>query len=200
VFGKTGSGKTAAVLYLVFQAFQNVVFYDGKRREHEALAVPVLEQIEHVEQALLADDPDDRLDRFCYRPRDPNPDDWNRVCRAVYEAGDTHLIGDELKRVYQQDSGIAPITEAHNDLLTTGRDKGCGTTAISQRPKRIPLEAISEATHLLSFQLKTQTDRERIGEVIGREHAKRLRKLDQYQYLYDHDHLPEPEINDPLPI
>jgi len=193
--GKTGSGKTAAVKKLVLDPLDRVLFLDIKGREHRSIKHPVVHTLEDVHTALFAEDPDKRLDKFVFAPEKPTLDLFDDTCRLVYEKGNHHLIGDELKSVYHG----AGLTEHHNLIMTNGRDKGVGMTSTTQRPKRIPIEAISEAEHVLAFKLKTKTDRDRMGEVIG-ETAEELRSLDPYWYIYDHDRLDEPEVCTPLDL
>lgn len=196
IFGKTGSGKTKAALKLLWESFGSCIFYDGKRDGATGdleLGVPVLESIDELEAALFAEDPDDRLDRIHYLPANPNVDDWDAVCRLAYERGDVHLIGDELKRVYQEGNSVRAITDAHNDVLVSGRSRGVGHTAISQRPKRIPMECISEAEHILAFRLRIGDDRKRIQQAVG-DKGDVTRQLDGYRYLYDHPQLDEPKV------
>lgn len=195
--GKTGTGKTAAVLKLVWEPLDRVVFMDVKGREYRNLRAPVLTTLDDVREALNpSDDDEPELTKFCYRPRSPDLDVLDEVCRLVYQHGNMHLIVDELKSIYHGGG----LVEHHNLLLTNGRDAGVGFTGTTQRPKRVPLEAISESEHLFAFQLKTGDDRDRLAEVIGRDHADRTRKLDRYHYLYDHDLLDAPVACEPLDL
>lgn len=193
--GKTGSGKTAAGRRLVVNAMGRVLFLDVKGREHRHLNLPTLDSLDDVHTALFAEDDDTRLDKFVFRPRKPDVDLFDDVCRLVYERGNFHLFADELKSVYHG----AGLTEHHNLIMTNGRDKGVGMTSTTQRPKRIPIEAISEAEHVLAFKLKTKTDRDRMEEVIG-EAAGQLRDIDPWWYVYDHDRLDSPQLCEPLDL
>lgn len=193
--GKTGVGKTAAVKHLVLDPLDRVLFLDIKGREHRSIRHPVVHDLDDVHTALFAEDPDRRLDKFVFAPERPDIDLFDEVCRLVYEKGNHHLIADELKSVYHG----AQLTEHHNLIMTNGRDKGVGFTGTTQRPKRIPIEAISEAEHVLAFKLKTKTDRDRMEEVIG-EKAAELRSIDPYWYIYDHDRLDAPEVCTPLDL
>lgn len=193
--GKTGSGKTAAVRHLVVEPLDNVLFLDIKGREHRHLPYPVLDSLDDVHTALFAEDVNTRLDKFVFKPEKPNIDLFDDVCRLIYEKGNHHLVADELKSVYHG----SDLTEHHNLIMTNGRDKGVGMTSTTQRPKRIPIEAISEAEHVLAFKLKTKTDRDRMTEVVG-EAADGLRDIDPWWFLYDHDRISSPELCSPLDL
>lgn len=195
VAGKTGSGKTEAVRQLVVDPLDRVLFLDIKGREHRNLPYPVVEDLDAVHTALFAEDADRRLDKFVLSPERPTIELFDDVCRLVYERGNFHLVADELKSVYHG-SGL---TEHHNLIMTNGRDKGVGMTSTTQRPKRIPIESISEAEHIFGFRLKTKTDRDRMTEVVG-EAADQLRSIDPWWYLYDHDRLDAPKLCEPLDL
>jgi len=195
VCGKTGSGKTAAVRNLVIEPLSRVLFLDIKGREHRNLPYPVVTTTDDVHPALFAEDVNDRMDKFVFKPSKPDIDLFDEVCSMVYQKGNMHLVADELKSAYHG-SGL---TEHHNLIMTNGRDKGVGMTSTTQRPKRIPIEAISEAEHVLGFKLKTKTDRDRMKEVVG-EPAEQLRSIDPWWFLYDHDRLTEATICEPLDL
>lgn len=194
--GKTGAGKTAAVKKLVWQPLDRVIFADIKGREYRDLNQPVLRSLDDVEVALHADDPDDRLDKFVFRPERIDVDEWDELCRLVYQKGNHHLIGDELKSVYHGRG----LSEHHNLLLTNGRDKGVGFTGTTQRPMRVPREAVSEAEHIFIFKLKDPDDQDRVAKVTAGELPTEPVNLPHYKYIYEHDGLEEPEENEPLDI
>lgn len=196
VVGKTGSGKTAAVKNLVLDGVPNWLFLDVKGGESDGLGVPVLEEIGQVKNALFAEDPDERLSRFAFRPQRPDLDTLDQVCQLCYERKGIHLVADELKTLYHGSS----LTKHHNLIMTNGRSRGVGMTATTQRPKRIPIESLSEAEHLFGFKLKIGDDRDRMAQIVGKKHADVLRKIRPYQYLYDHDRLEEPQVCEPLDI
>lgn len=196
--GKTGSGKTAAVLALIWSTLNRVAFLDIKGTEHsqKSLNVPVLRSVDDVQAALFAEDADDRLDKFCIAPNRPDLDTFDEICRLFYERGNHHLIADELKTVYHG----AGLTEHHNLILTNGRSKGVGFTGTTQRPLRIPREQISESEHLFAFRLKDPDDADRVDSVTAGRLPVEPVALDRYHYLYNHDELDQPEHHTPLDI
>jgi len=194
--GKTGSGKTAAIKALLWNQLDRVVFVDIKGREYRDLQTPVLDSIDDVHAALFAEREEDRLLKFCYRPQRPDLDTFDAVCRLCYERQNIHLIADELKTIYHG-SGL---TEHHNLIMTNGRDAGVGMTSTTQRPKRIPLEAMSEAEHVLAFRLKLKDDRDRLAEIIGTDAAEHVGRLDPWHFVYDHDRLDKPQKCEPLDL
>ena len=192
--GKTGSGKTYACKNLVWNEMDHVIFYDIKGREYENLDAPVLETIDEVHEALFPDNDDEQLRKFVFRPRKPTFEQFDQLCQYVYERRDQHLIADELKTVYQ---GRSALSEYHNLIMTNGRSYGVGMSNNTQRPKRIPIEALSEAEHTFTFQLRIKDDRDRMAGIYG-EKAEEARDLSGYRYIYDHAALDEPQICEPL--
>jgi hypothetical protein len=196
--GKTGSGKTAAILALVWAVFDRVSFFDVKGTEHKEknLQYPVLRTVDDVQQALFAEDPDNRLDKFVICLKRPTLDKFDRVCRLHFERGNCHLIADELKKIYHG-SGL---TDAHNDILTNGRSRGVGMTGTSQRPMRIPREQLSETEHLFVFLLKDPDDADRVDSLTAGRLPVEPVSLDRYHYIYNHDYLDQPAHHEPLDL
>lgn len=196
--GKTGSGKTAAVIALIWSTLNRVAFLDIKGTEHQqkALNQPVLRSVDDVKAALFAEDANDRLDKFVIAPDRPDLDTFDEICRLFYEAGNHHLIADELKTVYHGRG----LTEHHNLILTNGRSKGVGLSGTTQRPMRIPREQFSEAEHLFVFRLKDPDDADRVDSLTAGTLPVEPVGLDRYHYLYNHDELAEPTHHEPLDL
>lgn len=194
--GKTGSGKTAAVKHLIWGALDRVIFYDIKGQEYRELDAPVLSSLDEVREAIDPADPDEEIHKFVFRPERPSFEQFDEVCRLVYERRNHHLIADELKTIYQ---GRSTLSEYHNLIMTNGRSYGVGMSNCTQRPKRVPLEALSEAEHIFTFKLKLADDRDRMAGIYG-ETAEDARDLNGYRYIYDHDELDEPRVCQKLPI
>lgn len=200
--GKTGTGKTTWILKRVWDPLESVVFYDWKNQHARGLNAPVLETLEEVREALFHEDPEKRVEKFVYVP-DPfekSVESFDQLCELIWRKGDIHLIADELKGVYQEGGGVKPISDHHEAIMTRGRARGIGMSNLSQRPKKIPLESISEAEHVVAFRLNLKADRDRLGEVFGREHTDKIRDLSGHEWLYYHESLPEPVVRDPITI
>lgn len=197
--GKTNSGKSAAAQSLVWNQLKDVVYFDMTGEEEGKLNAPVLRTLDDVEAALFASNEADHLTKFVYSPEVPTLEGFERLCELVYNHGDIHLIADELLLVYRENNSVRPTTDHHLKILTNGRKKGVGMTGCTQRPVNVPLEAISEAEHLLCFQLKLPADRDRMAKVSGPAVDDAL-NLDRYWFYYDHDHLDAPEKCEPLDL
>jgi len=202
VLGKTGSGKTTWTLKRVWEPLDRVIMYDWKDQHADDLPAPRIESLEEVREALFAEKEEHRVEKFVYVP-DPfekSTEHFDQLCKLVWEKGDTHLIADELKGVYQEGGGVKPITDHHEAIMTRGRARGIGVSNLSQRPKKIPLEAISEAEHVVAFRLNLKDDRDRLGEVFGSEHTHLIRELSGHEWVYYHESLDQPVVRDPIPL
>lgn len=200
VVGKTGSGKTYLSKSLIWEPLDRVVFHDWKAQEHEDLNAPVLRTLDDVHEALYSEREQERVYKFVYVPPagEHGLDAWDELCRLVYEKGDMHLIGDEIKGIYQQGGSVRGISDHHERILTRGRSRGVGITNLSQRPKKVPMECLSEAEHVFAFRLNLEDDRSRLGEIFGSEHGERLRELDQYKFLYYQIGMESPRVAGPI--
>lgn len=191
VTGKTGTGKTHLVKKLVWNRFNRVVFYDWKWQHYPELNAPVVHTIEEVEDAL--NDPN-MVNKFVYAPKRKGRDVFNRLCYLMWEETNIHLIADELKGIYQENGWVAGITDYHENIMTRGRQKGVGMTNVTQRPKGVPLETLSEAEHFFTFKLNLRDDRKRIGDIIGSEHQHKARELTDHRFIYYNTEMDEPRV------
>lgn len=200
VLGKTGSGKSYLARKLIWSPLDRVIFHDWKEQEYENLNAPVLRSLDDVHEALFAESEEERLYKFVYVPPagEHGLDAWDELCRLVYEKGDFHLIGDEIKGIYQKGNSVRPVSDHHEKILTRGRSRGVGMTNLSQRPKKIPMECMSESEHLFAFRLNLGDDRKRLGEIFGSEHEDRLRELDSHRFLYYKIGMDEPKECPPI--
>jgi hypothetical protein len=68
-------------------------------------------------------------------------------------------------------------------ILTRGRSRNTNVFSLTQRPKNIPMQILSESTHYFVFRLNLEQDRERIVEATGQD--KFLNPLTkQYSFYY----------------
>lgn len=200
VVGKTGSGKSYLVRNVLFPAFERPIFFDWKRREYRHMNnVPKARTLSGVEDWLSgkADVPDDSHG-LVYVPKEQTDDVFNELCRVCYEAGNNQLIVDETKGIYSR-VGNASLLPFHDRLMVEGRDLGVGITHVTQRPKRVPMECVSEAEHIFAFRLNLKDDRDRLKEVMG-EAAFRLKDLQKYHYLYMAEDWNEPKACKPVEL
>lgn len=117
-------------------------------------------------------------------------EEWPSVtdyARAFFEGyGAKHprlLVVDELADFFQ----FRKLGDIFQRIARNGRERDCGFIAGSQRPRKVPLEVMTEMTRLYMFELQFDEDFEHVMQFgIPREIRKGLRKPSGYEfYLYD---------------
>ena len=179
--GRTGSGKSYLIKKIIVK-FSKVVFYDYKH-EHNDIAkkYEVTEDLSEVANFLRDESKKRKL--IMYRPIDATNNQFNNLCKICYMAGNCTLVIDEVAR----HSTSYEVLEYHDLIMRLGRTRNVGIWNITQRPNVIHNTLISEAEHMIFFQLQLKSDRKKIEGVIG-DVAEGLRDLEQYHFLY-YDHL-----------
>ena len=77
-------------------------------------------------------------------------------------------------------------------VIKQGRQRGITCVFGSQRPKRIPMEVVTESQHYFIGRLAARDDRERMAECTFRE--VRDIRVPKFQFLYANDSLTKPVI------
>ena len=163
IVGRSGSGKSV-MLRALLTPFRRWALLDPKRR-NDLLGAAV---VEGAHQGAL--EWPRRVDRAILRPallEDEHA--WcDSLCRLAYHAGSCALAVDELPEDVTAERPVQWLTMC----LRRGRDPGpqgpVTTIVATQRPQRIPVTILSEASHVLVFDLNMPADRSLIRSVIGR--------------------------------
>jgi hypothetical protein len=105
--------------------------------------------------------------RTIYRPNREwlTPEAWESVWDWVYRRKNTIVYVDEILHVSDPIS-LRP-SKGMFYLLMTGRKRGIGVIACTQRPFRIPISYLSESDHRFCFSLNLRDDRRRMAEIMG---------------------------------
>lgn len=152
--GKTGSGKTYAAEQLA-RPIERLIVADPKGMlkgkwdtvDWDSSTTKLLNKGEPIRVRIPA----------------PLDKDWEKYFQKVYEAGDCTLYIDEMYGVITNGNAGPYLTACY----TRGRELGIGTWAATQRPRRIPIFARSEAEWIFCFRLKTDADRKVMAEEIN---------------------------------
>jgi hypothetical protein len=160
IAGGTGSGKT----YLAEQymnGFSNVIVLDTKgffSWESSEEDIPVFTSLEDIMKFGEG--------KAIYRPNfeELTQEFYNSFLEWIYKRGNTVVVIDELMEVAPSPSTYPPYLKG---ILTRGRQKNVSCWCLTQRPKDIPIIAMSEATHFFIFRLNFPDDRERIAKIVG---------------------------------
>ena len=181
VCGSTGSGKTVYVKSVLLAQYSRVIFHDFKLENQDLMS----------RGFVLAHTPDEMMAlmvgnsyKVLYQPlmydEEGNLADFNRVCEICYKNGNCTLVVDESN--YFADS--SNIELYHRELLTRGRSRGVGVVNLSQRPVGVHNLCISEAQHLIVFNLNLDNDVKKLKAVLPRDMHEALYNLKDFEFIY----------------
>lgn len=158
IAGRNGSGKTVlARNYLA--GYTNVFCLDIKG----TLKWPEVPPEELTIVKRLADVYKCKTPKCIFKP---NPEEmtfeiYDLFFKFIYMRGNTIAWVDEVMGVSQNSQSIPFWYRA---ILTRGRELNVAAWSLSQRPSGIHLLPISEAKHIISFDLNLKADRKRMVE------------------------------------
>lgn len=170
ILGRSGSGKSVLLRQLL-APYHRAILLDPKRRaDFGGWAI--------VEGArdLRRDWPRHHA-RVIARPSLADTErDWLDACATLaYYGGSLALGVDELAGIVTEQRSVRGL----DICLQRGRDPGpqgpVTTIVASQRPKRIPVNVLTEADHLFAFDLNHPDDRKLIADVTGHYDRPRVR-------------------------
>lgn len=170
ITGKTSSGKSVWIINNI-DKIPRFVFYDPKH-EHDINAV-VLHRVDDLPRALQ------KYSRISFRPFLIDDEMFNRLCRYVWNQGNTLLILDEI--AFHVDS--FKIMPYHSLLQRLGRKRGIGVWNCTQRPRSAHNTLLSETDHVVSFKLMLETDRKKLAFSFDPLFLK-SNTLSDYHYIY----------------
>ena len=176
--GRTGSGKTTLADRIIRTLGYRTAVIDPKHRWE----FPGYRLVDRY-------DPDPRLIRQVFRPRDDERSDWRDAevyLESLWDAGvPTVVYTDELTRLSTPRRTL-PILA---DLVRLGRQAGFGAWNASQRPKDVPSLFLSEAEHWFVFDLRYVADREKCVGFLGENVGNRI--TEPYAFYYSNPNEPD---------
>ena len=101
--------------------------------------------------------------------------------RFIYERENTTVYVDETYQVTDPQW----MADSHRGVLSQGRELGISAYHATQRPRKIPLEILSESEHVFCFRLKLLKDAQIVEEQTGID-AKKILELPDYYFYYAH--------------
>lgn len=182
IAGRTGSGKTTLAVQLASQA-PRTVWLDPKGLNDpgwptlQALGFP-MEWPERYLAARLAEWPHVTV-QLSDMPGVKDIEQIDRVAEAAYKLGNTLLVVDDAMGVMTTDPPYYL-----NRVLTMGRSRGVGFMGIVQRTHRIPRVLLTEAEHVIAFEMVGAEDVDRLVREVGPEMAA-ARDLRRWHYIWN---------------
>lgn len=171
ITGKTGSGKSYWIKKQLLH-IERFVFYDPKH-EHDDVDAVVVHTLDDLKIALA------KHKRISYRPYLIDDQQFNELCRIIYNTGNLIFIIDEMA-FHVQSWQIQPY---HDLLQRLGRKRGIGIWNATQRPRCAHNTILSESDHIISFKLMLQTDRKKLAESFDPLFEK-ANELADYHWIY----------------
>lgn len=105
-----------------------------------------------------------------------------RVLDDVYRTGGWSIYFDDLFYI----SETLALKRAIQMLYTQVRSQGVSLIASMQRPRWVPLEAVSQVSYLICFRIHDEIDAERIAGGMGinrKELLAAMKELQQYEFM-----------------
>ncbi len=160
IAGQNGSGKSI-LASAIARSMDRVLVYDPKW--DPAAEIPNAAIVTTARDAIRA-----LPGRVIYRP-DPLEagqivDRFDEICRKIIRDGGRHgIVVHELTNL-----GTAfTIGPWHRAAITQGRSLQISVVEVTQRPRNIPIVALSEAQHLVCFTLLNPDDRDVMAGYMG---------------------------------
>lgn len=176
IAGRTGSGKTwLARKYLA--GYEHVFVLDTKGTlDWPEVPREEITIVKHLKDVLKVKTP-----KCIYKPvpEELELDFYDQFFKFIYNRGNTIVWIDEVMSVTPNSQKIPFWYKA---ILTRGRELGVAAWSLTQRPAGINLLPISEASHIIAFDLNLPQDRKRLAEVSGAPEF--LEKPGRYKFYY----------------
>jgi len=133
---------------------------------------------------LLLYDPLDQYrgfpDECRYIPKSDSLAEFESVCRQLCARSNVVFIVEEAERYLGQGKPMGPYTF---DYCNRSRNWGCGLIAVTRRIQRISKDFFDLCSYCFFFKCGLKS-REYISDMLGPDIGRRVRKLDQWNFLY----------------
>lgn len=179
ITGWTGSGKT----YLAGQYLKNpskpVIALDTKGD----LNYPADKIVTSLQKLKKINFKKNKELKVIYRPSifELNDEMYGEFFEFCYNLQNITVWVDEVTSV----SSIYKIPFYYMSILARGRSRNTNVYSLSQRPKSIPLQILTESTHYFVFKLNSKDDRHRLYDFTGIE--KFLTPPEKLYHFYYHN-------------
>lgn len=188
LLGPTGTGKTTCAVQLLHRRAYVVAVgtkpkdstFDYLRRHEGFRVVPKLPPVVNKPTRVIVWPKVRTLERTA---KVAVADSIRHAMNAAYVAGGWCMFMDELSYL----SNTLNLRPEMSDLWDQGRAMDVSIIGTSQRPRHIPLQAYSAATHLFLWHNPDGRDRDRLGELSGvdTDYVKRIvAALPKHHVLY----------------
>ena len=173
VFGRTGSGKTVFMIWLLSMASIDArpwIIVDHKNDGYLAK----LPRVENIKMGTLPRHPG------LYRivPKFDQPDELDKYYHRILSKGNVGIFSDEGASNPQREPRYVGLKA----LFAQGRSKRTPVLFGSQRPSWINMSILAESDYFAAFHLQHADDRDRVLKFMPREAEKRLDTYHSHWY------------------
>jgi len=172
IFGKRGSGKSVLAEKLCRNR-ERLLIYDTLGEYTEGVIIRDLQELEDFWGKVYRGN-----FRIIYQPVDPE-NDFDPVCRLVYECGDLTFFVEELDRYSRPLALSRPL----KNIVQDGRHQNIELIGVTQRPHGIDKLLTSQAKQMFIFNTTEPRDIDYFKDVVGYEVVKKIAALEEYQYV-----------------
>lgn len=172
--GKTGCGKTTLAEKICAQ-YQHVAVLDSKA-ELKWNGFQVFDNLSAAKKAS---------GKIIWQPNphEQNEETYDEFFKWIYDRKHTVCYVDEVLAICKNTQNIPFWYRA---LLTRGRSRGVGCFNATQAPVYVPHWILSQSEHYYIFQMRLETDREKVEKITGIS-RKDLKSLKGHQFYYADD-------------
>ncbi len=176
LIGKTGSGKTTLARFLL-EDYHKPYSVTWNPKNSDAVNSWYHKQYYTLDELFEA-----KEQRLIYTPHYSKAEDeadQEKFFYWIYERKYTRVYVDEATSVVGGTSPPRFLTA----IVNRGRERGISSLIATQRPKRVPLNILSEAEHFYIFKLLLLDDRKRVEEICGIT-VEQQAQLNDYEFFY----------------
>lgn len=173
IFGISGGGKSVFAKNWLLPHYDRYLFWDIKVENDDVVHDIVIRNPEKLEQLI------DKYDRILYQPDNAEPEDFDEVCKIVFQHRNNAIYVDEATRITTPNK----IGYWYNTIITQGRSYNVGNITVSQRPNNIHNTIISESLHFFIFKLNLPRDIDKLRDMIGSV-VDNIRLLPEFHFIY----------------
>lgn len=173
--GKTGCGKTT-LAEKICSVFDYCVILDSKG-ELNWKGYEIVKSLSDLKRI--------RLGRVIWQPNiyEQNVESYEDFFKWIYDRKNTVVYIDEVLAICKNSQSLPFWYKA---ILTRGRSRGIGCLNSTQAPVYIPHFILSQSEHFFVFQMRLDSDREKIEKITGID-KNDLERLKNHEFYYADD-------------
>lgn len=176
LIGKTGSGKTTLAKFLL-EDYAKPYSVTWNPKNSDTVNGWTHKKYTSMEELIDAEDK-----RIIYTPsvlKAEDEADQEVFFNWIYDRKYTRVYVDEATALIGGSNPPRYLTA----IINRGRERGISSLIATQRPKRVPLNILSEAEHFYIFKVLLYDDRKRIEEICGIT-LEQQSELNDYEFYY----------------